>query len=173
MRVISEVWRYIFITSLLALKYAFLLDYQFIYSLIIIHSCIYSYFFLAGYRLRRWLMHICEVNCVIIGSDNILSSARRQAISWTNANFSLIETFGTRLQWNANQNAKAFVKRKRLKLSSAKRWPFYPGLIVLNSPRPGRTSSIISGTQDKSHVKMSTQPCLTNCSTMSWRKVRM
>ena len=167
------VYRYIFLTSLLALKFTFLLDYQFIYSLIIIYSCIESYFFLVGYRFRRWVMHICEVNCVIIGSDNVLSSARRQAIGWTNANLSLIETFGTRLQWNANQNTKAFVKRKHSKMSSAKRWQFYPGLIVLNSPRPCRTRNVISGTQDKSHVTMSTQPCLTNCSSMSWCKVCM
>ena len=42
-----------------------------------------------------WVTHICVGNLTIIGSDNGLSSCRRQAIIWTNAEILLIGTLGT------------------------------------------------------------------------------
>ena len=46
------------------------------------------------YSLRP-VMHICVSKLIIIGSDNGLSSGRRQAIIWTNAWILLIEPLGT------------------------------------------------------------------------------
>ena len=39
--------------------------------------------------------HICVSNLTIIGSDNSLSSARRQAIIWTNDGILIIGALGT------------------------------------------------------------------------------
>ena len=46
---------------------------------------------------------------MIIGSDNGLSPARRQAITWTNAGILLIGPLGKH-QWNLNQNLYIFVQ---------------------------------------------------------------
>ena len=42
-----------------------------------------------------WVTHICVSKLTIIGSDNVLSPGRRQAIIWTNAGILLIRTLGT------------------------------------------------------------------------------
>ena len=44
-------------------------------------------------ELTRWnrVTHICASKLIIIGTDNGLSSGRRQAISWTNTEILLIK----------------------------------------------------------------------------------
>ena len=46
--------------------------------------------------MTHWdrVTHICVSKLIIIGSDNGLSSSRRQAIIWTNAGILLIGPFG-------------------------------------------------------------------------------
>ena len=73
-------------------------------------------------------MHICVSKLNIIGSDNGLSSGRRQAIVWTNAGIVLIGT----LRINFSEivikiNAFSF-KKMHLKMSSAKWRLFRLGL---------------------------------------------
>ena len=73
-------------------------------------------------------MHICVSKLNIIGSDNGLSSGRRQAIVWTNAGILLIGT----LRINFSEivieiNAFSF-KKMHLKMSSAKWRLFRLGL---------------------------------------------
>ena len=52
---------------------------------------------LLTFVLTHWgrVTHICVGNLTIIGSDNGLSSGRRQAIIWTNAGILLIGPLGT------------------------------------------------------------------------------
>ena len=61
--------------------------------------------------LTHWgrVMHICVDKTTIIGSDNGLSPARRQAIIWANAGIMLIQSIGTNfneifIQENAFEN---------------------------------------------------------------------
>ena len=67
----------------------------------------------------------------IIGSDNSLSPDRRQAIIWTNAGILLIGPSGTNFNEMLIEILKFSLKIMRLKVSSAKRWPFCLGLNVL------------------------------------------
>ena len=84
--------------------------------------------------LTHWgrVTHICVSNLTIIGSDNGLSPGRRQAIIWTNAGISLIQTLGT----NFNEILRGIYtfsfKKMHLKMSSRKRRPSCLGLNVLN-----------------------------------------
>ena len=83
--------------------------------------------------LTHWgrMTHICVNNPTIIGSDNGLSPSRRQAIIWTNAGILLIETLGTNFSEILIEILTFSFKKMRLKVSSAKRWPFCLGLNVL------------------------------------------
>ena len=47
-----------------------------------------------SFSLTHWgrVTHICVSKLTIIGSDNVLSPGRRQAIIWTNAGILLIRT---------------------------------------------------------------------------------
>ena len=47
--------------------------------------------------ITHWgrVMHICHSKLIIIGSDNVLSPGRCQAIIWTNAGILLIRALGT------------------------------------------------------------------------------
>ena len=56
------------------------------------------------------VMHICMGKLTIIDSDNGLSPGWHQAIIWTNAGILLIQTLGTQLQWNLNQNSYIFIQ---------------------------------------------------------------
>ena len=92
------------------------------------------------YTLKYWLlthwgrvMYICISKLTIIGSDNGMSSGRRQAIIWTNAGILLIGPLGT----NFNEmlieiHAFSFTKI-HLKMSSGKWRPFCLGLNVLKN----------------------------------------
>ena len=72
--------------------------------------------------------HICVGKLIIIGSDSGLSPDRRQVIIWTNAGILLIGTLGTKFREILIEIITFSFKKMRLKLSSAKRWPFCLGL---------------------------------------------
>ena len=80
--------------------------------------------------LTHWgrLMHICVSKLTIIGSDNGLSPSRHQAIIWTNAGILLIIPLGTNFSEFLVEFLIFSFKKMRLKMSSAKRRPFYLGL---------------------------------------------
>ena len=56
--------------------------------------------------LTHWdrVTHICGGNLTIIGSDNVLSPDRREAIIWTNADELSIGPPRNKIQWNFNRN---------------------------------------------------------------------
>ena len=90
------------------------------------------------------MTHIYVCKLTIIGSDNGLSPERRQAIIWTNAGILLIWTIGNKLQWNFDRNSKISLKKRHLKMSSAKWRLFCLGLNVLsyrNDNQPTWTAS--------------------------------
>ena len=77
------------------------------------------------------MTHICVGKLTIIGSDNGLLPERRQAIIWTNAGILLIGPLGTNFSEFLIKIQTFSFKKMRLKVSSAKRWPFCLGLNVL------------------------------------------
>ena len=84
-------------------------------------------------KLTHWgrVTHICVGNLTIIGSDNDLSPGRRQAIIWTNAGILLIGPLGIEFSEIFIEIIAFSFKEMRLKVSSAKRRPFWFGLNVL------------------------------------------
>ena len=89
--------------------------------------------------LTHWgrVTHICVGKLTIIGSDNVLSPGRRQAIIWTNAGILLIEPLGTNFSEILIGIQIFSFKKMRLKMSSAKWRPFCLGLNVLKTiPKP-------------------------------------
>ena len=80
------------------------------------------------------MTHICVGNLTIIGSDNGLSSGRRQAIIWTNAGILLIKPLGTNFSEDLIKILTFSFTKMRLKVSSAKWRQFCLGLNVLKSP---------------------------------------
>ena len=77
----------------------------------------------------------------IIGSDNGLSPARRQAIIWTNDGILLIGPLRTNVSEILIEIYTFLFKKMRLKLSSAKWWPFCLGLSVLFNHARGYPAS--------------------------------
>ena len=77
------------------------------------------------------MTHICVSKLTIIGSDNGLSPDRCQAIIWTNPGILLIGHLGTNFSEISIEILTFSFKKMRLKVSSAKRWPFCLGLNVL------------------------------------------
>ena len=97
-------------------------------------KCCHAYGFCRHRRhLTHWgrVTHICISKLTIIGSDNGLSPDRRQAIIWTNAGLLLIGPLGTNFSEILMEILTFSFKKMRLKMSSAKRGPFYLGLNVL------------------------------------------
>ena len=76
-------------------------------------------------------MHICISKLLSINSDNGLSPGRRQAILRTNAEILLIGPLGTKFSEILIAIHTFPLKRKHLKMSSAKWQPFCLGLNVL------------------------------------------
>ena len=91
-------------------------------------------FVISKYMLTHWgrAKHICVSNLTIICSDNGLSPGRRQAIFWTNDGILLIRRLGTNFNEISIVILTFSFKKMRLKLSSAKWWPFCLGLNVLS-----------------------------------------
>ena len=83
--------------------------------------------------LTHWgrATHICVSKLTIIGSDNVLSPDRCQAIIWTNAGLLLIGPLGTNFSEILIEIITFSLKKMRLKVSSAKRRPFCLGLNLL------------------------------------------
>ena len=84
--------------------------------------------------LTYWarVTHICVSKLANIGSDNGLSPDRRQAIIWTNAGILLIGPLGTIFSEILIEISTFPFTKTRLKVSSAKWWPFCLGLNVLS-----------------------------------------
>ena len=80
------------------------------------------------------MTHICVGKLTIIGSDNGLSPARRQAIIWTNAGILLIGPLRTNFSEILIEIQTFSLKKIGLKMSSAK-CSFLLGLNVLTSIR--------------------------------------
>ena len=78
----------------------------------------------------------------IFGSDNGLAPVRQQAIIWTNPGILLNGPLGTNFSEHLIKNATLSFKKMRLKVSSAKRWPFCLGCLnVLITLLDGRWKS--------------------------------
>ena len=92
-------------------------------------------------NLTHWgrVTHICVRKLTIIGSDNVLSPGRRQAIIWTNAGILLIGPLGTNFSEILIEIQTFSMKKMHLKMSSAKRWPFSLVLNVLRKVAHGKT----------------------------------
>ena len=75
---------------------------------------------------------ICVSKLTIIGSDNGLSPARRQAIIWTNARILLIGPLGTNFSEILIGIQTFSFTKMHLKMSSAKWRPFCLGLNMLS-----------------------------------------
>ena len=69
---------------------------------------------------RGRVTHICVGNLAIIGSDNVLSPGRRQAIIWTNDGILLIGPLGTNYSEILIEIQTFSFKIMRLKIQSAK-----------------------------------------------------
>ena len=85
-------------------------------------------------ELTHWsrVTHLCVGNLTTVGSDNGLSPGRRQAIIWTNARILLIGFLWTNFSQILIEFPTFSFKKMRLKVSSAKWWPFCLGLNVLS-----------------------------------------
>ena len=83
--------------------------------------------------LTHWgrMTHICVSKLTSIGSDNGLSSDRRQAIIWTNAGILLIRSWGTNFDETFITIYTFSFTKMLLKMSSGKWRPFCLGLNVL------------------------------------------
>ena len=83
--------------------------------------------------LTHWgrMTHICVSKLTTIGSDNGLSPGRRQAIFWTNDGILSIGPLRTNVGEILIKMYTFSFKEMRLKVWSAKRWPFCFGLNVL------------------------------------------
>ena len=97
------------------------------------HSKWCQYIICAGFYLTHWgrVTHICVSELPIIGSDNGLSPDRRQAIIWTNAGILLVGHLGINFSEILIEILTYSFKKMCLKVSSAKRRPFWLGLNVL------------------------------------------
>ena len=85
-------------------------------------------------------MHICVGILTIIGSDNGSSPDWRQPIIWTNAEILLIGPLATNFSENLIEIIAFSFMKMRLKVLSAKWWPFCLGLNVLNSLMPDQNA---------------------------------
>ena len=70
-----------------------------------------------------------------MGSDNVLSPGRHQAIVWTNAGILLIGPLGTKFTEILIEILTFSVKKMRLNVSSVRWQPFYLGRDVLTPLR--------------------------------------
>ena len=85
--------------------------------------------------LTHWgrVTHRCVGNLTTIGSDNNLSPCQRQVIILTNAGILLIWLLGINFSEISIEILTLSFKNMRLKVSSAKWWPFCLGLNVLTN----------------------------------------
>ena len=83
--------------------------------------------------LTHWglVMHTCVCKLTIIGSGNILSPGRHQAIIWSNAEILLIGPLGTHFSEILIEIHTFSFKKIHLKRSSEKWWPFCLDLNML------------------------------------------
>ena len=86
-----------------------------------------------SFTLTHWgrVTHISVSKLAIIGSDNVLSPGRRQAIIWPNAGIFIIEPLGTKFSEILIKIYTFSFKKMHLKMSFGKWRPFCLGLYVL------------------------------------------
>ena len=77
------------------------------------------------------MTHICVSSIITIGSDNGLSPGRRQTIIWTHTRILLIGPLGINFSEIAIEINTFSFQKIDFKMSSAKWWPSFLGLIVL------------------------------------------
>ena len=77
------------------------------------------------------MTHTCVLKLTSIGSDNGLSTGRRQAIVWTNAGILLIKPLGTNFSEILIEIYTVLFQKMHLKMSSEKWRPLCLGLYVL------------------------------------------
>ena len=77
------------------------------------------------------MTRICVGKLTSIASDNGLSPARHQTINYTNAGILLMGPLGTNISGILNEFQTFPLKKLRLKMSSAKRQPYFPDLSVI------------------------------------------
>ena len=96
--------------------------------------------------LNHWgrMTHICVSKLTIIGSDIGLSPDRSQTIVWTNDVILLIGPRGTNFNEILIKILQFYFKKMRLKMSSAKRWPFCLGFNVLTPGEAYMRHNIVS-----------------------------
>ena len=94
--------------------------------------------------LTHWgrATHICVSELTIMASDNGLSPGRRQAIIWNNAGILSFGLLGTNFSEILIEILTFSFKKMRLKVSSAKWWPFCHGLNVLNNKNHWKTNLV-------------------------------
>ena len=105
--------------------------------------------------LTHWgrVMHICVSKLTIIGSDDGLSPDQCHAIIWTNAGILLIGPSGTNLSEILIKILTFSFEKVHLKVSSAKRRPFFLGLNVLNCGNGGEMSTTMN-VWWRSHIRI-------------------
>ena len=111
--------------------------------------------------LNHWrrVTHICISKLTIIGSDNCLLPARRQAIIWTNAGILLIGPLGTNFSKISIKIHTFSFKKMHLKMLSARWRPFCLSLNMLSFHIHHRPSFLASSTfllqrpDDSRHVE--------------------
>ena len=91
--------------------------------------------------LTHWgrVTHICVSKITIIGSDNGFSPGRCQAIIWTSVGILLIGPLGTNFSEILIEIYTFSFKKRHVKMSSGKWWPFCLGLNVLNRQMCGQS----------------------------------
>ena len=87
------------------------------------------------------VLHICVSRLTIIGWDNGLSPIRRQAIIYSNAGLLLIGHLGTNISEILIKIQNVSFMKMHLKISPAKRRPFFPGWDELTKSHPRGASS--------------------------------
>ena len=110
--------------------------------------------------ITHWgqVTHICVSKLTTIGSDNGLSPGRRQAIIWTIAGILLTGPSGTNFSEILIEIHLFSIKKKHLKMSSGKQWPFCLSLNVLKHAYITYTFSVLNSLnlkQDQCKIKPS------------------
>ena len=139
--------------------------------------------------LTHWgrVTHTCVNKLTNIGSDNGLSSCRRQAITWTNVGMLFIGPLGTNFNAILIEIRTFSFKKMHLKMSPGKWRPFCLGLNVLmvsNDLAEGRgrspgsmvhviASQTISAAHSHAVVVPGAMPVVNNCHAPSQYKDRL
>ena len=103
------------------------------------------YSFMEHFVSTHWgrVAYICVGKLTIIGSDNVLSPDRRQAIIWNIVGILLIRTWGTNFGKTLSEIHTFSSKKMHFKTPSAKLRQFYPDLDVSKTPKHSYTTDVV------------------------------